>query len=681
MSDDDKLGPGAWRSLAGRVPIFGPKGLPVSMSPEVTRIANLPRRAPVTEGSATAEALVALAQHKYALPPKASCKCDEIDPRRAAKARKKGLSPCITKLLWLQAWLLHEITIANGLIANAAAGGGKTFVWLLAPLALRNCPICLLLIPSNLTRQIIRDYRLLAEHFRVPGIAVHLPGRKTWSAPPPQRPDGTYEPTLHVLPYSRMSGITNSKWIDNLRPDAIISDEVDALSNTESARTMRLGRYFTKFDDTRFVGGTGSLTNAEIEEIWHLSLLALRDMSPLPMDAETVKDWGRCLNAVPNPCPVGALARFLEPGEPETNIRNAFRRRLRETPGFVLIEGEQIVQTSSGEKVEIEILERKISQVPELVERALGMVDKNLRPDTLGGADLDEILLDDLAKARCAREVSTGVFYKWDYPPIDWSTRRPSSRGAPQERALVKEWNTRRSCWHSELRAKTLRGEENLDSPGLCENAARRAWGLLPKDPNLPEWQAEFLLPWLEIEDKVIPVPKAVRLHSFLADDAALWATQNNGIIWYSMTDLAECVAERARELYGLKIPIHRGGPGGEEALMAETGERAILCSIKSNGRGVDGLQNIFTTPENAVQYYLNLPASDRMWAQSLARLHRRGQESPVVTTYIPLHTPAYRKAFSSALRCANYVEELTGEARKLLLGWDGGDPLEDDVE
>lgn len=1097
MADDDKFGPGAWRSIAGRVPIFGPRGQPVENSTELTRILNLPRRPVVTEGSATAEALITLAQHKYGLPNHGTCRCAKIDPRRAEKARERGQSPCITRLLWLQAWLLHEITIANGLIANAAAGGGKcvhpdteildyatgrrrlarevgdlrvasfdrtlstnqavcfasgrkqcvrveladgssvttstdhpiltargwveaavlmpddmvavaaempeptkhtiasdeevsfvaymlsdvgcsqsmmnftnadttvisdwsrcarelgygitenkslskaraftltkpapdrargafgsrfgrrvdtvrdrwdlhglaknkrahadvwglprrqialflnrfwacdghvsarglevtltsekliddvrflllrlgvrsrkayktasyvkggvrhsfpawrltmrgqsalrflrevgpvlskesacsdllaglesvqrntntdlvpigdreigeictelglstrarnhaspncrevreffggsrkgwvsrdrfikfcvafnyrgkhshlastdvawepvsavvpvgesevfdlsvpgpknfvangivvhnTFVWLLTPLALRNCPLSLLLIPSNLVQQIIRDYQLLAEHFRVPGIVVHLPGRKTWACSPKKAPNGNDEPMLHVLPYTRMSGVDNSSWIERLRPDAIIADEVDALADTESARTMRLGRYFVKYDDTRFVCGTGSLTNASIDEIWHLSLLALRDMSPLPQNAETVKDWGRCVDSVPNPCPAGALTRFLEPGEPESQIRIAYRRRLRETPGFVLIEGEQIVVTSSGEKVEIAIREREIPAVPEIVDRALGMIRNNVRPDTMGGADDDEVLVDELEKARCAREASTGVFYKFDFPPIDPATRKPHPRGVPQEKAVVKEWYRRRKAWNSELRSKMLRGEQDLDSPKLCENAARRAWGDLPKDPALPEWRAENWCPWRDYEDKVVPKHKAVRLHSFLADDAALWATQYRGIIWYSMDELAEWVVERAKELHGIKIPIHRGGANGLKALMDERGDRAILSSIKSNGRGVDGLQHIFSSPGSAAQYYLNIPASDRGWAQSLARLHRRGQECPEIPTWIPLHTREYRRSFENALRCAKYVEELTGEPRKLLLGWDG---------
>lgn len=667
---DDKFGPGALRPISGRVPIFGPRGLPVAMSPEVARVANLPRRAPVTEGSATAEALVQLAQHKYALPSRApgSCRCAEIDPVRAEQERAKGRSPCITRLLWLQAWLLHETTIANGLICNAAAGGGKTFVWILAPLALRNCPLCLLLIPSNLTDQIVRDYQLLAEHFRVPGVVVHLPGKQTWAA----MPRGN-EPMLHVLPYSRLSSTDASRWIDNLRPDAIISDECDALSDVTSARTLRLSRSFANNDDMRFVCGTGSLTNAELEEFWHLSLLALRDSSPLPMNAETTKEWGRAINAN-GTAPPGALARFLEPGESEDQIRVAFRRRLRETPGFVLIEGEQVVTTSSGDKVGLDVRERAIGAVPEIVDTALGMVRNSIRPDTLGGAEDDEILVDDLEKSRCAREVSSGVFYKWDFPPLDPSTRKPHARGVPQSRDLVKDWYVKRKAWSSELRQKMLQGAENLDSPKLCENAARRAHGDLPKDPNLPEWRAEHWPAWRDVEDKVVPVPKAVRLHSFLADDAALWATQYRGIIWYSMNELADWVAERALALYGLEIPIHRGGPGAGKRLMEERGDRTILCSIKSNGRGRDGLQRAF-----ACQYFINIPASDRIWAQALARLHRRGQEAPDVVTWIPLHTPEYRQAFAGALRKGRYVEDITGESRKLLLGW-GGNPedLED---
>jgi hypothetical protein len=555
----------------------------------------------------------------------------------------------VSRLLWLQGWLLHEITVANGVIANAAVGGGKGLVNILAPLALRDCPVCLLLVPPSLLDQITTEYQLYAEHFRVPGLVVHLPGRQTWSRPP--RGD---EPMLHVVGYSKLSGIDNSELIERLRPDAIIADECDALGSLESARVLRFARFMMENERVRFCGWTGSLTDRKLLEFAHLSAFALRENSPLPLDREVTEDWGRCIDDSVNPAPAGALARMLEPNEHQSQIRQAFRRRLSQTAGFVLVEGEQVITNSSG-RVELVVREKESPLIPEIVDDALKKVRDFIRPDTLGGSDQDEILVDPLEQARCAREVATGVFYRWIFP-----------RG--EKREVIYEWYEARKSWNSELRHKMLRGEVNLDSPKLCENAARRAWGDAPKDANLPEWEAECWPRWRDISPQVEPKTEAVRLHPFLAEDAARWGLEhsgqgNAGIIWYTMVELAQWIAE----LSGHALPVHGGGPNAGKAIAREDGSRTIIASIKSHGRGRDRLQYSF-----ARQLLVNMPSSDRVITQLLGRLHRRGQPKPLVDTEAYLHTDELRSSMRQALRRGEYVEEITGEKRKLLSAWTG---------
>jgi hypothetical protein len=631
--------------------LLGPRGLPVGTSPDLARVLALPRRPPVRAGTATAEALVEIGMRRYGLGPRA-CACRDIDPERARAADLEGRSPCVSRLLWLQAWMLHEITLANGLIANAAVGGGKGLVNILAPLALRlpgDHPLCLLLVPPSLLDQITTEYQLYAEHFRVPGLVVHLPGKQTWQRAPR---DG--EPMLHVVGYSKVSGIDNSDLIERLRPDAIIADECDSLGNLDSARCLRFGRFMMENEHVLFCGWTGSLTDRKLLEFAHLSAFALGDNSPLPLDREVTEEWGRCIDDSPTPCPPGALARMLEPGEHPSQIRTAFRRRLAETPGFILVEGKQTISNSAGE-VELVVREKDPPEIPQLVLDALDKVRDFVRPDTLGGSDQDEILVDPLEQARCAREVATGVFYRWIFP-----------RG--EKREVIQEWYEARKAWNSELRRKMLRGEVHLDSPKLCENAARRAWGDAPKDPNLPEWKAENWPRWRDVEPLVEPKTQAVRLHPFLAEDAARWGMENtgqgqSGIIWYTMVELAQWIAE----LSGYTLPVHGGGPGAGKAIAREDGSRSIIASIKSHGRGRDRLQYSF-----ARQLMVNMPSSDRVITQLLGRLHRRGQPNAVVDTEAYLHTDELRAALRQALRRGRYVQEITGEERKLLSAWTG---------
>lgn len=640
MSNAPSFSPGDWQ--AQRLPddAQAPRGLPVSNSAELQRILDLPRRPQVTEGSPTAHALVQLMMQKYSRGAR-QCRCKEIDERR----------PCITSLMWIQAWMLYEIEAYGGLIAQVAVGAGKTLVGCLAPLAFRDCRLALLLVPPTLVKQLITEYQMVGEHFHVPNISVHTAGRKTWSA---KGRDGA--PTLHVLPYSGLSSIENSQWIENLRPDVIIADEVDALKSLSSARTLRLLRYVQEHESTtRFCGWTGSLTDNSIAEVAHLSAMALRRGSPLPTKRPVIDEWSQCLDAVPYPCTPGALIRFLEPNEGINKLRTAFRRRLAETPGFIIVGGKQTVIGTGGHEVGLKVVERAAPPLPDIIREALKKVRDNARPDTLDPNAVDgvedDILHDPLEQAKCAREVACGFFYRWVFP-----------RGEP--RALISEWYRLRKEWNSELRHKILRGEAQLDSAGLCEEAARRAHGDLPSDPNLPDWEADSWPAWRDIQDKVQPQPEAVRLHPFLAEDTAAWGTENTGIIWYANVEFAQWVAE----LSGL--PVHGGGPGAEEAILKERGDRSIIASIKSHGRGRDRLQYVFHH-----QLLAQMLASSRGAEQLLGRLVRRGQKQKTVITEAYLHTSEVRGAFEQMLLRAQYVEELMGAGQKILEGWKGDLP------
>lgn len=652
MSDDDfddkddapDFDPSSWKPTSMVEQALAPRGLPVQNSEDLTRVINLPRRAVVAEGSTTANALIEIAQQKFALPLRVTCECREIDPQRKT---------CVTRLLWAQAWMLYEIEQVGGLLSSCPVGGGKTIVGLLAPLALQNSNLCLLLIPPTLVDQIVIDYRLLKQHFYVPNISVHQ-GKKTRNIPADHKvlPDGRPVPTLHVLPYSRLSSIEASNWIENLRPDAIICDEVDALKSMESARTLRILRYYAQhWATTKFMGWTGSLTDSSVGEFGHLAALALREGSPMPLNRETIEEWGRCLDAVPSPAPPGALIRLLNPGESIglSNVRRAFQRRIAETPGFIVIGGRQvIVKESDKTEVELDVCERQAPPIPDIIREALDLVRHNQRPDKLGGSLENEIIVDPMEQARCAREVASGVFNRIVFP-----------NGEPKD--LIIEWLGARKNYFSELRMKMLRGEVQLDSPKLCERAAMRAWGDAPRDANLPEWRSDNWPRWRDVMDKVKPASEPVRLHSYLVDDAIGWAHENIGIVWYLSVAWGRWMHERSR-LAGATLPLHEGGPGAGDRLRKEVGKTSIIASLNSHGRGRNGLQFVFNK-----QLLGQVPSSATRMEQMLGRLHRRGQEADTVRTWTYLHTEELQKSFEQALRRAEYVESVMGAEQKLL--------------
>lgn len=620
------------------------RGDPVGKSSDLDRILALPRRPQLDLNSHTAEAMVELEMQKYARD-NPNCRCKEIDSQ---------MPECIKRLLPMQAWMLREISLNQGLLANASTGGGKTLVSIIAALALNSVKQVLLLIPPSLRDQIQHDYQLIAQHFHVPGLIMHIGNER------PLYETGAIlgRPTLHVLPYSRLSMPESSDWIQSLSPDAIICDEVDSVRSMSSSRGLRLAKYFAGGDTpeekkkrmaTKFLGWTGSLTDHSLCEFNFLSLFALRERSPLPLDPNVVMEWARCLDASTNPSPPGELLRMCSPGE---DVRHAFRRRLSETPGFVIANSGGVEVVGGTAKVELNIREKQAPPLPPIIVQALDMVRQGVRPDTLipnGNAVDDEELEDALAIARAAQEVSTGVLYYWTFP-----------RG--EEVWLIKEWMKCRRAYNREVREKTLEGETFLDSAMLAEHAAMRFWGDHPKRDDRPDWRCEAWPAWKEIRDRVRPQSESCVLDDFLVKDAVEWALEKPGIVWYAMRALAT----RMQQLSGL--PIHDGGPQGGKLLRQERGDRSIICSIRSNGRGRNGLQYVFDR-----QLIINPPASATGFEQLLARAHRKGQRSERVTAEVYQHTPELRKAVEQAMRRSEYVKDILGADQKLLDGWQGG--------
>lgn len=541
--------------------------------------------------------------------------------------------------------------VANGIVVH------NTLVGVQAALALNNVSTVLLLIPASLRDQIQHDYQMISQHFIVPGLVMHI-GKE-----PPIYKIGPIagKPTLHVLPYSRLSMPEESDFLQRLQPDAIICDECDSVRSMNSSRGRRIAKYYAGGDTpeerqkrmaTKFLGWTGSLTDASITDFNYLSLFALRDRSPLPLDPNTVIEWGRCLDATINPSPPGELLRFCSPGE---DVRHAFRRRLAETPGFIVANVSDIAVSGGEGFVQNQITEKVAPELPPIIEEALRMVRSGVRPDSMihqVRPDIpevgDEDLEDAMAVARAAQEVSVGVLYFWTFP-----------RG--ESVPLIKEWMKCRRAYNREVREKSMEGHTFLDSAILCEQAAQRFWGDADKREDRPEWQCYAWPEWRDIRDKVEPKTDSCVLDDFLCIDAAEWATERPGILWYRMRALAT----RIQQLTGL--PVHDGGPKGGQRLMAERGDRSIICSIDSNGRGRDGLQLAFDR-----QLVVNTPASATRVEQLLGRTIRRGQRSNLVTTQLYLHTPELRKALDQAARRSEYVRDILGANQKLLDGWQG---------
>lgn len=597
---------------------FGKKA--ASDSDDLRRILALPRRVPPSLEEQKALAVEMTAKLRRDNP---SCQCKALRPW--AKV------PCITSLMPVQGWYLHEAATTGGVLGHVVAGGGKTGIDILLAMVLpwsaadraSGRARAVLLIPPSLRAQFRDDFLLWSQHFHVPNLAggagPFVPGR----------------PILDVLAYSELSHEKCATWLKANSPRVVIADEAHNLKDKDSVRTGRFLRHFIEAEDVALFAHSGTLTTRSPDDYGHLSTLALREGSPLPLETSALADWCNVLAPQKGPpAPIGALRHLCEVGE---SVRSGFRRRLVDTLGVITTEDARV-------EAHLKIIKRNPGPVPPGLSEALLYARKGTRPDWLApGALLSEgegeELVDQLEVAAVARQLAAGFFYRWKYP-----------RGEPEE--LILRWFKRRQAYNRELRGKLEYRTDGADSPGLLWAAAQRAQEGYKGD--LPTWRSETFAAWREIEPQVVPEQDTVWLDDFLARDAVAWAQEAPGVVWYGHSAWGRKVAE----LGGL--PFFGGGDEASEGILKESGTRSIVASIKAHGTG----KNLQMFSRALVG---NPPADAGVWEQLLARHHRQGQEAAEVKFYVYRHTEEMCAAMDSALEFAHYCQETTGKAERLL--------------
>lgn len=591
----------------------------VGRSPDLDRVLALARRPPLDLSSARARATVELVTRRLRRPdrpPGAACGC-----------RAMGRGYCYEELLPAQAWALWEAPLAGGLLAPVGVGDGKTGLDVLMARAMPGVRCAVLLLPPGLVVQFEADYLAWAEHFTVPTLV--LPdGRAVLREPG--------APVLRVVPYSRFSREESTALLEEFAPDLVLADEVHRLKSAASVGTGRFLRYFAANLSTRLCGWSGTITSRSIKDFAHLLAFALGESSPLPLDPAEVESWASAVDPSDWPAPEGALRALREPGD--GGVVEAVGRRVAWTFG--------VVSTASSDRVgaSLAFSERAPPPTPPAVSEAVRELRRTWsRPD-------GEEFVQALEVAACARQLACGFFYRWRFP-----------RGETAEQ--VEAWRLARAAWHRELRERMRDPAPGMDSPLLLSKAAIR-WSA--GDRGDLAWDSSAWPEWRELRDTVRPETEAVWVDDWLARDAAAWARESRGALWYEHG----AFGRRAAELAGL--PLHGGGPGAEERLRAEDGRRSCVLSIRAHGTGRDGLQRLFSR-----QLVANPPADAGVWEQLLGRLHRVGQAADVVQTLVYRHAREMRDAVDRALELAKYVrgiKGLPGESVKLLradVEWD----------
>jgi len=239
-----------------------------------------------------------------------------------------------------------------------------------------------------------------------------------------------------------------------------------------------------------------------------------------------------------------------------------------------------------------------------------------------------EVCPDDLTRARVARTLSQGFYYRWD-----WPNDNPDH-----------EWLEARSAWNRHVRAELERSREGYDSPLLVWREIQRQIEAGRRQAIHRAWTR-----WEHQRAKLPPPTVAVWIDRFLVDYAVQWAKDNDpAIIWYE---------SRAVEaaLSGL-LPTYGAG-----AITIPNPPHTCAMSVRAHGIG----KNLQAWSNQLV---LCPPASGQTWEQLLGRTHRQGQMADEVHATVCTHTRALRRAFGQAVEDARFQRDTTGNNQKLLV-------------
>ena len=568
------------------------------------------------------------------------------------------------RLLPEQADMILQYINSEGLLGIAAAGTGKTLTSFLVANTAFSGKLCekkdriLMFVPSDLTDQLRSNMEWARKR-------IHFPAKTYFFKD--HGPDGrlalakSRKPGIYVMGYGLLQTKNAEEILQELSPGLITADECHKIMG-KSARSRRVEHYLKANEDCNLVMLSGTMIKRKVVELHKLAQYALRDNLPLP------KPWIQAALLSEAMSPTGGMipmdkirmCRDLvdwageqyngDARDMTDTLRRAYNKRLRSAPGVFLSTGSNVpsslifhIHEGAMEGEGSEELKAYIQEV-------------EATWTTPSGDQFDCALM----KFKWINELSQGYFNE-----LQWPEDHPLLEEAQEVQAIKNDLSTQYR--------KFIEGRHRpgLDTPFLIasnmylhgsKNVPQemydtwRAWKERSANEELPERERSFV--------RVCDHKVALALKTWEKIDKK---DKSGGIVWYYHQGYGTWLVELFKKQYGDRV-IHCPSGTDVEALCRTqdlTG-KILICSISAHGTGVDGMQKHFRKH----LYAQDLHGIDES-EQSIARLHRTGQEADEVEVHL-LSSSRYDDLKLAGILQNNYFLHLTiGKRRVFEGGWE----------
>jgi hypothetical protein len=487
---------------------------------------------------------------------------------------------------------LSELHDQDGVFGIISVGGGKTLISLLAPVVIE-AKRPLLLLPASMIQPLKREAQKMAKDWRIAR-------------------------NLTLLSYEMLSRVTHVNFLDTLKPDLIIMDEVHKVKDTRRSRARRIRRYLAaNSGGCKVLAMSGSITARSIFDYWHITRWCCPINTPLPRDFTTLSEWSEALDQkVMLRRPPGVLTQLHTDAKGSDALalaRDAYSKRLTQTPGVVASRNEVpsagLILQCTYPVVNRSVLEPAFRCLREKWELPSGIPFESA-----------------LDLWRHCRELSTGFYYEWLYPP-------------------PKDWLAARKAWSTICRHFLNNARGNLDTPMAVAQAI---------DKHLIDDKGALEV-WRKIEPSFKPITIPHWVDDSLVKYAEKWAKLSGGLVWTEF----KAFGERLSGVSGIPYFSQNACSATGKHILDHKG--AAILSVSSCSTGLN-LQEKW-----ADNLLASFPPNGKSLEQLLGRTHRPGQTEDDVSVEIPLVCIESWRGLERACQDAKYIQETTGAAQKLI--------------